>query len=86
LDALADTEWNALLATKSEVLDVTATQEFVVGASILARKWKHRVKKYNIFQHHALQIVLELGPPFEGEKIKEEKCKIPWLNPIVNVI
>jgi hypothetical protein len=67
LDALVDTKWNALLATEPEVLDVNAAQEFVVGASILARKWKDRVDQCDIFRQQALQIVPELGPLFEGD-------------------
>jgi len=39
LDSIVDTEWTTLLATQLEESNVTATHEFVVGASILARKW-----------------------------------------------
>jgi hypothetical protein len=67
LDSLADTDWNALLATKPEVPDANTAQEFVAGTSILVRKWKDRVNKYDSFREQALHIVLELGPLFEGE-------------------
>jgi hypothetical protein len=56
-----------MLATKPEVPDANTAQVFVVDASILVRKWKDRVKQYDIFREKALQIVPELGPPFEGE-------------------
>jgi nitrogen fixation protein len=64
LDAIANTEWTTLLETKLEEPIVTVTQEFFVGASILARKWQDRIKHYNSFHQHTLTIVLELGPFF----------------------
>jgi hypothetical protein len=66
LDSLVDTKWNALLATKLEVPDVNVAKEFVVGASILERKWQDRVAHYDSFHEQALSIVPELGPSFEG--------------------
>jgi hypothetical protein len=45
----------------------------LLWASILARKWKDKVEKYDSFRQQALQIVPELGPSFEGDHNKEEK-------------
>jgi hypothetical protein len=70
LDSLAETEWNALLATKPKVPDINIIQEFVAGASILVRKWQDRVAHYDSFCEQSLSIVPELGPSFEGDHNK----------------
>jgi hypothetical protein len=64
LHSIADTKWNTLLATKMEALDVTVTQEFVAGASILVRKWQDYSSIMTNFKHAGSHIVPELGPPF----------------------
>jgi hypothetical protein len=52
------------------VPDVNATQEFIVGALILLRKWQDHVDQYDSFRQQVVQIVPELDPPFEGGQRK----------------
>jgi hypothetical protein len=57
LDSLVEIEWNSLLATKPEVLEVNITYEFIVVTSIFARKWKYKVSHYDNFHEKALAII-----------------------------
>jgi hypothetical protein len=47
LDYVVDSKWKTLMATKPIEPDVAMTQEFVIGASILVRKWKDKVEQYD---------------------------------------
>jgi hypothetical protein len=49
LDYVAETKWQNLLATKPTKMDVVATQDFVVGASILVQKWQDCLDNYENF-------------------------------------
>jgi hypothetical protein len=43
-------------------------QQFVVEASLLARKWQDKVDKFQEVRKRALELILELGPSFEEDK------------------
>jgi hypothetical protein len=49
LDLVSKKKWNTILATNPMDPDVVEAQEFVMGASILVRKWHDRVDHYDNF-------------------------------------
>jgi hypothetical protein len=72
-DATADSEWNSLVTSKPKGCSTEATQQFVVEASLLARKWQDKVGNLQGVREWALELVPELGPSFE--EAKEEKTQ-----------
>jgi hypothetical protein len=64
----ANSEWNSLVASKPEEFTTGATQQFVVEASVLARKWQDKVENFQEVRKKSLELVPELGPSFEGAK------------------
>jgi hypothetical protein len=44
------------------------TQQFVVEASVLSRKWQDKVENFQEVRKKSLELVPELGPSFEGAK------------------
>jgi hypothetical protein len=68
VDAIADSEWNSLVASKPKECITDATQQFVVEASLLARKWQDKVDNFQEVRKRALELVPELGPSFEEDK------------------
>jgi hypothetical protein len=46
------------------------TQQFVVEASLISRKWQDKVDNFQDVRQRALELVLELGPSFEEDKEK----------------
>jgi hypothetical protein len=68
VDAIADSEWNSLVASKPKECITDATQQFVVEASLLSRKWQDKVDNFQEVRKRALELVPELGPSFEKEK------------------
>jgi hypothetical protein len=73
VDATTDSEWNSLAASKPKECITDATQQFVVEASLLARKWQDKVGSFQAVKKRALELVTELGPSFE--EAKEEKVQ-----------
>jgi hypothetical protein len=57
--------------TNPLVSDVSATQEFIAGESILLHKWQDRIDQYVIFSKKAVQVIPELEPPFEGDQSED---------------
>jgi hypothetical protein len=53
--------------------NLSATQQFVAEASLLARKWKDKLEQFQEIKEKALEIVRELVPLFEGAKVEESK-------------
>jgi hypothetical protein len=49
------------------------TQQFVIEASLLARKWQDKVGSFQEVNKWTLELVPELGPSFE--KVEEEKVQ-----------
>jgi hypothetical protein len=68
VDAITNSEWNSLVASKPEEFTIDATQQFVVEASVLARKWQDKVENFQEVRKKSLELVPELGPSFEGDK------------------
>jgi hypothetical protein len=68
VDAIADSEWNSLVASKPKECITDATQQFVVEASLLARKWQDKVENFQEVRKRSLELVPELGPSFEEAK------------------
>jgi hypothetical protein len=75
VDATADSEWNSLVASKPKGCITDVTQQFVVEASLLARKWQDKIVGFQEVRKRALELVPELGPSFEEvekERVQEE--------------
>jgi hypothetical protein len=78
VDATTDSEWNSLVASKPKECITDATQQFIVEASLLARKWQDKVGSFQEVKKQALELVPELGPSFEEaeeEKVQAEEKK-----------
>jgi hypothetical protein len=73
VDATTHSEWNLLVMSKPKGCGKEATQEFVVEASLLTRKWQDKVGNFQGVKERSLESVLELGPSFE--EAKEEKTQ-----------
>jgi hypothetical protein len=76
VDATIYSKWNSLAASKPKGCITDVTQQFVVEASLLARKWQDKVGSFQEVRKWALELVPELGPSFEEpkeEKVKEEE-------------
>jgi hypothetical protein len=73
VDAIADFEWNSLVASKPKGCSTEATQQFIATASLLVRKWQDKVGIFQGVRKRALELVPELGPSFE--EAKEEKSQ-----------
>jgi cysteinyl-tRNA synthetase len=65
VDATVDSEWNSLVASKPKGCITDATQQFIVEASLLARKWQDKIVGFQEVRKRALELVPELGPSFE---------------------
>jgi hypothetical protein len=52
-----------------------ATQQFVVEASLLSRKWHDKIGSFQEVRKRALELVLELGPSFEEEEKEKVQAK-----------
>jgi hypothetical protein len=70
-DATIDSEWNSLVASNPKGCITDATQQFIVEASVLTRKWQDKVGSFQEVKKWALELVLELGPSFE--EVEREK-------------
>jgi hypothetical protein len=68
MDTIADSEWNSLVVSKPKECIIDANQQFVVEASLLARKWQDKVEKFQEVRKRSLELVSELGPLFEEAK------------------
>jgi hypothetical protein len=68
VDAIVDSEWNSLVASKIKECITNATQHFFVEASLLARKWCDKVDKFQEVKKRSPEILPELGSLFEEEK------------------
>jgi hypothetical protein len=73
VETLADAEWNSLIASKLKEFNLNATQQFIAEASLLARKWQDKLEQFQEIREKSLELVLELGPSFEGSKEEERK-------------
>jgi hypothetical protein len=76
VDATTDSEWNSLVASKPKECITDVTQQFIVEASLLARKWQDKVGSFQEVKKWALELVPELGPSFEEaekEKVQSEE-------------
>ena len=71
VDATMDSEWKSMVASKPKDCITSATQQFVVEASLLARKWQDKVGSFQEVKKRVLELVPELGPSFE-EAEKEQ--------------
>jgi hypothetical protein len=71
--ATADSEWNSLVTSKPKGCIIDATQQFVVEASLLARKWQDKIGSFQEVNKWALELVPELGPSFE--EVEKEKAQ-----------
>jgi hypothetical protein len=75
VDATTDSEWNSLVTSKPKGCITDVTQQFVVEASLLSRKWQDKVVNFQGVRKRALELVPELGPSFEEvekERTQEE--------------
>jgi hypothetical protein len=68
VDSIADSEWNSLVVSKPKECITDATQQFVVEASLLSRKWQDKVDNFQDVRKRALELVPKLGPSFEEDK------------------
>jgi hypothetical protein len=75
VDATTDSEWNSLVASKPKGCITDATQQFVVEASLLARKWQDKVGSFQEVKKRALELVPELGPSFEEARERESAIR-----------
>jgi peptidoglycan hydrolase CwlO-like protein len=62
VDATIDSEWNSLVASKPKGCITDATQQFVVEASLLARKWQDKVGSFPGSQEVGLRVGPRVGP------------------------
>jgi len=74
-ETLADVECNVLFSSKLKEFHLNATWQFVAEASFLYRKWKDKLEQFQEVKEKYLELVPELGPSFEGDKV--EKIKTP---------
>jgi hypothetical protein len=76
VDATIDSKWNSLVTSKPKGCITDETQQFIVEASLLARKWQDKVGSFQEVKKRALELVPELGPSFEEvekEKVQSEE-------------
>jgi rubrerythrin len=57
-----------LSCVKAKRVHHNATQQFVVEASLLSRKWQDKVDNFQEVRKRSLELIPELGPSFEEEK------------------
>jgi len=62
VDVTTDSELKYSVASKTKECIIDTTQQFVVEVSLLARKWKDKVGRFQEVKKRALEWVLELGP------------------------
>ena len=67
-------KWNPLVASNPKGCIIEETQQFVIEASLLPRKWQDKVGGIDELRKQSLELVPELGPSFEEEK--EEKAQV----------
>jgi hypothetical protein len=68
VDAIANSEWNSLVASKPKECIKNSTHLFVVEAPLLSRKWQDKVDNFQEVRKRALELVPNLGPSFEEDK------------------
>jgi hypothetical protein len=62
VDTIADSKWNSLVTSKTKGCITDTTQQFVIEASLLARKWHEKLDNFQDVRKRALELVPELGP------------------------
>jgi hypothetical protein len=70
LDSAVESEWKTLLATKPMEPDVAVVQEFC-GSLHFGVEVAGPGEQYDSFHQQEVQVIPELGPPFEGSPSKE---------------
>jgi len=68
VEAIDESEWNSLVASKKKEWITDATQQFVVEASLLAIKWQDKVENFQEVGKRSLELVPKLGHLFEEAK------------------
>jgi hypothetical protein len=58
----------SFIASNLKEFNLNATQQFIVEASFLARKWKDKLEQFQEVREKYLELLPKLGPSFEGSK------------------
>jgi single-stranded DNA-binding protein len=72
--SIVDSKWNSLIVSKPKECITNATQQFIVEASLLSRKWQDKVDNFQEFRKRSLKIVPMLGLSFEKEKSQKAEA------------